>query len=254
MLWPVELDQRCVSGIELEAHQRDGVPFMDRYYFPAWVNKLLPLIGLGVVLGGGYAAGSLYYGGNPKTTDVGYAPTQPVPFSHALHAGKLKMDCRYCHTTVEKAAFAAIPPTKTCLNCHSGADKTGSTLTTAVHSTSLQLSEVRKSAETGRSVDWIKVHDLPDYAYFNHSAHVTRGVSCVSCHGRIDKMEVVTQVEPLSMGWCLSCHRNPEPHLRPVEFVTKLDWVPSEDPKVLGARLRKELNINPSTDCSTCHR
>jgi menaquinone reductase, multiheme cytochrome c subunit len=227
---------------------------MDRFYFPAWINKLIPLIGLGAVLGGGYAGGTLYYLGNPKTTDVGYAPVQPVPFSHATHAGKLKMDCRYCHTSVEKAAFAAIPPTKTCINCHSGEQKDGNTLLTAVHSQSPKLAPVRASWETGKSVPWVKVHDLPDYAYFNHSAHVTRGVSCVSCHGRIDKMEVVRQDQPLSMGWCLECHRNPEPHLRPVEFVTKLDWKPDEDPKVLGARLRKENNINPSTDCSTCHR
>jgi menaquinone reductase, multiheme cytochrome c subunit len=227
---------------------------MDRFYFPAWINKLVPLIGLGVALGGGYAGAMLYYVGNPRTTDVGYAPTQPIPFSHAIHAGKLKMDCRYCHTSVEKAAFAAIPPTKTCVNCHSGQAANGSTKYTAIHSTSPKLEPVRTSFSSGKSVPWVKVHDLPDYAYFNHSAHVTRGVSCVSCHGRIDKMEVVRQQEPLSMGWCLECHRAPEKHLRPPEFVTKLDWVAPEDPVVYGAKLRKEYNINPSTDCSTCHR
>ncbi len=98
------------------------------------------------------------------------------------------------------------------------------------------------------------MHDLPNYAYFDHSAHVTRGVGCVSCHGRVDTMEQVSQVERLSMGWCLECHRNPEPHLRPREFVTRMDWTPNESPEILGAKLRKQYNINPSTDCSTCHR
>jgi hypothetical protein len=103
-------------------------------------------------------------------------------------------------------------------------------------------------------MQWRRVHDLPDYVYFNHSAHVRRGVSCVSCHGRVDKMEKVTQVKPLSMGWCLECHRHPEPNLRPPELVTKLDWKPEGDPEEVGAKIRKELNLNPSTNCSTCHR
>jgi hypothetical protein len=103
-------------------------------------------------------------------------------------------------------------------------------------------------------IPWIKVHDLPDYVYFNHSAHVTRGVSCVECHGRVDRMEVVYQKETLSMGWCLDCHRDPDSHLRPAELVTQLDWKPAEDAAALGARLRAEHDINPSTDCSVCHR
>jgi hypothetical protein len=129
------------------------------------------------------------------------------------------------------------------MNCHK---------TIATDSEKLQL--VRQSYSSGESIPWARVHDLPDYAYFDHSAHVSRGVSCVSCHGRIDKMEKVTQVEPLRMGWCLECHRHPEPHLRPRELVTDLDWVPGDDPIQLGSRLREEHNINPSTDCSTCHR
>jgi len=103
-------------------------------------------------------------------------------------------------------------------------------------------------------IPWVRVHDLPDYVYFDHSAHVRRGVGCVSCHGRVDTMEVVRQVEPLSMGWCLDCHRNPEPHLRPPELVTSMDWVPPEKPEVYGRRLREQLGVRPSTDCWTCHR
>jgi len=174
---------------------------------------------------------------------VGYAPVQPVQYSHALHAGTLGLDCGYCHTTVEQAAFAALPPTQTCMNCH-----------LAILPNSPRLAPVRESYQTGLPLQWVKVHDLPQYAYFNHAAHLSTGVGCVSCHGRVDQEEVVAQVEPLSMGWCLDCHRRPEPYLRPKEFVTRLGWVPSEDPVQLGARLRKENNIKPPTDCSTCHR
>lgn len=194
-----------------------------------------------------FAVTIVTYGFSPAATDVGYMPTQPVPYSHAVHAGKLGMDCRYCHTTVETAAHAAVPPTQTCMGCH-----------TALRADSPRLEAVRQSFATGLPVNWVRVHDLADFVYFNHSAHVSRGVGCVSCHGRVDRMEVVYQKQPLSMAWCLECHRNPEPHLRPVEFVTKMDFDASADLGLtqaeLGAKLRRELNINPSVDCSTCHR
>ncbi|MEX1311004.1 MAG: cytochrome c3 family protein [Candidatus Sulfomarinibacteraceae bacterium] len=202
-----------------------------------------PGIALAAVGGLVYASVLVYLGFSPKATDVGYMPTQPVPYSHALHVGQLGMDCRYCHTGVEQTAHASVPPTQTCMNCHS-----------KVRANSEKLIPVRESYATGMPVEWIRIHDLPDYVYFNHSAHVRRGVGCVSCHGRIDTMEVVYQAEPLSMGWCLECHRNPEKHLRPVEFVTKLDWVPEEDQLELGTRLRELNNINPKETCNTCHR
>jgi len=173
---------------------------------------------------------------------VGYQPKQPLPYSHAVHAGKLGIDCRYCHTTVETAAAAALPPTQTCMNCHA-----------TILADSEKLLPVRESYATGMPVEWIRVHDLPDYVYFNHSAHVRRGVGCVSCHGRVDRMEEVYQAETLSMGWCLACHRAPEQHLRPVELVTAMSWQ-TEDPLKTGAELRQKYNIHPSTDCSTCHR
>lgn len=185
------------------------------------------------------------YGASPRALDVGYQPEQPVPYSHALHAGKMGIDCRYCHTTVETAAHAAIPPTQTCMGCHVN-----------ILATSEKIVPLKKSYETGLPVEWIKVHDLPDYAYFNHSAHIRRGVGCASCHGRIDKMEIVYQDQPLNMAWCLDCHRNPDPHLRPADLVTKMDWVPptGKEREDQLKEIKQAWNINPSTNCSTCHR
>jgi len=208
-----------------------------------WLDRARPLVGALLLVAPLYLLGSLYYFGSPQTTDVGYQPKQPLPFSHKLHAGELGIDCRYCHNTVESAAFASVPPTATCLNCHKN-----------IAAESEKMLLVNQSAETGRPIPWVRVHDLPDYAYFDHSAHVLRGVSCVSCHGRVDTMEEVRQVERLSMGWCLECHREPEPHLRPQQFITDLDWIPEEDRWAVGARIRSQNKINPSTDCSTCHR
>jgi hypothetical protein len=214
------------------------------FLFPKWVDELKPLLGaiglgLPVVL-----TFLVWYGGSPATTDVGYAPAQPVPYSHLLHAGQMGIDCRYCHTTVEVAAHAAIPPTQTCMNCH-----------TNIRGTSPKLLPVRESNATGMPVPWVRVHDLPDYVYFNHSAHVRRGVGCVECHDRVDKMDVVYQAKKLSMGWCLDCHRNPDAHLRPPELVTKMDWPPAGTDRLeVGRHVRAQYKLNPSEDCSTCHR
>jgi menaquinone reductase, multiheme cytochrome c subunit len=146
---------------------------------------------------------------------------------------------------VDKASHAAIPSTETCMNCHQ-----------RIHVQSPKLAPIRASAATGVAVEWTKVHDLPDYAYFDHSAHVNNGVGCASCHGRIDTMEVVYQHEPLSMGWCLDCHRAPENHLRPMDEVTNMAYLPptGEAQPALGKELRAQHDINPPTDCSTCHR
>jgi menaquinone reductase, multiheme cytochrome c subunit len=218
---------------------------MTPFVFPRWANKTRALAG--VLLGAAplYLTGLVWYGASPKTTDVGYEPKQPVPYSHALHAGQLGLDCRYCHNTVEQAAHAAIPATQTCMNCHQ-----------TVHTKSEKLAPVRASWETNDPVEWVKVHDLPDYVYFNHSAHVTRGVGCVTCHGRVDQMDEVYQQEPLSMSWCLDCHRNPEKNLRPPEEVTNMTWAPpdGQDAIEYGKMLREKNHLNPSTDCSTCHR
>jgi hypothetical protein len=221
---------------------------MGRYHFvfPRWSNLLLPgalLIGAVAPL---YAVMLVAYGFSPEATDVGYRPEQPVPFSHAIHAGQLGIDCRYCHNTVERSAHAAIPPTQTCMNCH-----------TQVHKDSPNVAPLLESFQTGVPVRWQRVHDLPDYAFFDHSAHVTRGVSCVSCHGRIDTMEIVEQKETLSMGWCLECHRNPDQHLRDPALVTQLWWEfdgTQEEEDAYRAYWKELHQINPSQDCSTCHR
>ncbi len=221
-----------------------------QFVFPPAANYLFPAA-LVLLLGAGtYLPVLVGLGASPQTTDVGYAPTQPVPFSHALHAGELGMDCRYCHTSVEKAGFAALPPTQTCMNCH-----------TAISVESEKLTLVRESHATGKALDWLKVHDLPDYAYFNHAAHVNQGIGCVTCHGRVDKMEVVYQAQPLSMAWCLDCHRAPEKNLRPRDQVTNMTWSAAADAgqpqNELGAELKKQYGIHDHvymTSCSTCHR
>ncbi|MEW6337975.1 MAG: cytochrome c3 family protein [Acidobacteriota bacterium] len=214
-----------------------------RLLFPKWTNWIRPALAAVFVITPAYLVLLVWLGASPQSTDVGYAPVQPVAYSHALHAGELGIDCRYCHTTVETAAHAAVPPTQTCMNCHA-----------KIRTESPKLIAVRESHATGMPVPWVRVHDLPDYVHFNHSAHVKRGVGCVECHGRVDKMEVVTQVEPLSMGWCLDCHRDPDARLRPPDAVTTMDWVAPEDPEAYGKQLRVARNINPPTDCGACHR
>lgn len=218
----------------------------------------------GIAGGGAYVAGMALFGSWPSVMNAGYAPKQPVPFSHKVHAGDLKMDCRYCHNTVEAAAHAAVPGTNVCANCHRGATSDASPITTAVHTESLKLLEVRKSIDTGEPIQWKRVHDLGDYVYFDHSVHLARGVSCVECHGRIDKMEVVEQKKPLSMSWCLECHRNPEPRMRPQDKITQLDWDWRPHYGSLEEYVKEireeygngdlETQIRASTSCSTCHR
>lgn len=227
---------------------------MQRFDFPPWINRFVPFFVIVTSVAVVYTVVMVAYGTAPSTTNVGYSPEQPVPFSHKLHVGTLKMDCRYCHSTVDKAAHAAVPATQTCVNCHSAANPDGSVANSAIHTNSEKLLPVRQSQASGDPIEWERVHDLPDFVYFDHSAHVNRGVSCVSCHGRVDRMEEVYQAEPLSMAWCLDCHRNPTPHLRPQEYITQLDWQPEGDAEELGARIQAELEINPSTNCSTCHR
>lgn len=211
--------------------------------FPRWTNRLRVLLGVSGGIAGVWVVSLFAYGASPRTLNVGYAPEQPIPFSHALHAGELGLDCRYCHTTVEETARAAIPPLATCMNCHQ-----------RLRVESEALAPLRKAVVDGAPLSWRRVHDLPDYVYFDHSAHVTRGIGCVSCHGRVDAMERVRQEQPLSMGWCLECHRDPTPHLRPAGLATAMDWRPDRGAAEVGAEIAREKRIRPSTDCSTCHR
>ena len=223
------------------------------FIFPKWANYALPVIVVTVLGAGLYLPTVVTFGFSPKTTDVGYQPIQPAPFSHAMHAGQLGMDCRYCHNTVENAPFAAVPATQTCMNCHTNIQKPN-----FEGRPSPGLTPVYESWTSGKPIPWVKVHDLPDYAYFNHAAHVSKGVGCVTCHGRVDQMERVFQSKPLSMSWCLDCHREPEKVLRPRSEVTNMAYSlpPAEQLKV-GNELKQQYGIrdvNYMTACSTCHR
>lgn len=187
--------------------------------------------------------GAFWYWGSPYYTDVGYQPEQPVPYSHKFHVGELGLDCRYCHTGVEISAVAGIPPTQTCMNCH-----------IMIKPTSDSLKVVKDSWDHNKPIKWVRVHKSPDYVYFDHSAHVNIGIGCKSCHGRIDRMNVVMQVEPLSMGWCLDCHRNPEEHLRPLSEITNMNWLPNDNHKDFAKQMMQDLSITPPIDCQGCHR
>jgi hypothetical protein len=169
--------------------------------------------------------------------------TQPIQFSHAHHVGGVGLDCRYCHTSVEQSSFANIPPTKTCMNCHS-----------QIFNTAPILEPVRASFRTGTSLEWIRVHDLPDFVYFNHSIHIKKGMGCETCHGRIDQMQGIQQVSSLQMEWCLDCHRAPEKYVRPRAAVFQMGYEPAGDQLEIGRRLVKEYQIQSLTSCSTCHR
>jgi len=212
--------------------------------FPRWTNNLALLLALSGGAFGVAAVAGVWYYGSPEYTDVGYEPVQPVPYSHALHIGELGLDCRYCHFSVDVSSVAVVPPSQVCMNCHQ-----------IVGRDSELLAPIRESVQTGQPVRWIRVHNLPDYAYFNHAAHIRAGVGCASCHGRIDTMEVVAQAEPLSMSWCLDCHRDPGGYLRPPEAVTDMEWMPGAEHAAFAARVIEEKALDPpTTDCSGCHR
>ncbi len=218
------------------------------FVFPRWTNRIRAVLAVAAAGAALYAVVIVTFGFSPQATDVGYEPDQPVPYSHAVHVGKLGIDCRYCHVAVEDTPRATIPSTEICMNCHSGKG-------VAIEQQRLwRIAPIRESAATGKPIPWVRVHDLPDYVYFDHSAHVRRGVGCVTCHGRVDQMEKVRQVQPLSMQWCLGCHRDPDPYLRPLDRITDMEWTAPGSPRELGRRLREQYGINPSTDCSTCHR
>jgi hypothetical protein len=176
-------------------------------------------------------------------TQAGVAREQPVQFSHRHHVGELGIDCRYCHTSVETAASAGIPPTQTCMNCHS-----------QIWTQAQALEPVRASFRTGRSIEWVRVHDLPDFAYFNHSIHVQKGIGCASCHGRIDQMNLTWQESSLQMEWCLDCHRHPERNVRPREAVFDMQYERPANQLDIGRELVKTYQIESRTDCDACHR
>ncbi|HEX3098350.1 MAG TPA: cytochrome c3 family protein [Usitatibacter sp.] len=202
------------------------------------VLKLVLLGGLGLLAAGSVAAYRYLQG--PET--LAEAPRQPIPFSHKHHAGDDGIDCRYCHDGVEVAAFAGIPSTQVCMTCHS-----------QLFTDAPMLQPLRASAASGKPLRWTRVHDLPDFVYFDHGIHVRKGVGCVECHGRVDRMPLVRRVAPLEMQWCLECHRDPQPHLRPTRF--EFDMRPTAEIRAIAGAPKATLaSTRRLTDCSTCHR
>ena len=181
----------------------------------------------------------------PMVTGKEIVVTQPVPFSHEHHVAQLGLDCRYCHTGVEKAWFAGLPPTETCMTCHS-----------QIWTNAAMLAPVRKSFASNDPIRWQRVHRLPDYAYFDHSIHVAKGVGCTTCHGDVGTMPLMVQHAPLTMAWCLDCHRNPAKNLRPKSEIFSIDWQPPADQEERGHRLLADygIKVDHLTDCSVCHR
>ena len=218
--------------------------------FPKWTNKLPLYLIVGLLTVGSAVIAGVWYYFTPKYTRVGYQPIQPVAFSHAVHVEQLGMDCRYCHSAVEKSWYSNIPSASTCMNCHN-----------QVLKDSPKLELVKDSAATGRPIPWVQVHKVPDYVYFNHSVHVNRGVSCVECHGQINTMEEVYHAKPLSMAFCLDCHRDPASRLRPPDKITDLNWKWNEDPRkatelqqLNGRKFVHDWKVESLQSCSACHR
>lgn len=213
-------------------------------YFPSWANTLLRLALLAALLFVGFTVwmGAMMVR-SPYETRQNVPREQPVPFSHEHHAGGLGLDCRYCHQSVEKSQFAGIPATKVCMNCHA-----------EMWAVAPALEPVRESYRSGKSIQWTRVYDLPQFVYFDHSVHVHQGIGCSSCHGRVDQMPLTLQAVPLTMEWCLDCHRHPEDNVRPRDKVFDMAYQPPKNQAVLGARLVKEYGIRSLTNCSTCHR
>ncbi len=213
--------------------------------FPKWTNRLPAMVIVGgLLISGALVAGAWYYL-TPKYSRVGYKPIQPVSFSHATHAGQLGLDCRYCHNAVEKSWYSNIPASSTCMNCHNQVLKDDP-----------RLAVVRESAQTGKPIPWVQIHRVPDFVFFNHSVHVNRGISCVECHGRIDQMDEVYHAQPLSMAFCLDCHRHPESKLRPLDKITDLAWKPesAQKQREFGLKAMEQWKVESLQTCSACHR
>jgi hypothetical protein len=207
-------------------------------------NTLAKLsLALGLLAAGGAISLLIIFGKSSYVTRANEFVEQPLQFSHAHHVGDDGIDCRYCHTSVETSSFAGIPPTQTCMNCHS-----------QLWSSSPILEPVRASLREDRSLHWTRVHDLPDFVYFNHSIHVKKGVGCETCHGRVDQMPLMYQENSLQMEWCIDCHRAPEQFVRPRSEVFTMGYRPPVAQAVLGPELVREYAIQSLTTCSTCHR
>ena len=212
--------------------------------FPRSANTLSKVSIFGILfLVGGLVLLAIVLARSSYTTRQQIFVEQPIQFSHMHHVTDDGIDCRYCHTSVETSSFAGIPPTKTCMNCHS-----------VLFADQPFLEPVRASFRDNKPLHWVRVHDLPDFVYFNHSIHIKKGVGCETCHGRVDQMPLTYQQNSLLMEWCINCHKDPAPNLRPRSEITTMGYKPAMDQSVLGPQLMKEYNVNPPTNCSTCHR
>ncbi len=208
-------------------------------------SNTIARVSLLLVVGGavGTLGGLMVWARMPAGTGQEDPPVQPVQFDHRHHVIDDGIDCRYCHTSVERAASAGVPSTALCMNCHS-----------QIWPNSGRLAPVRESYFTGQPIPWIRVHRLPDFVYFNHGIHISKGVGCETCHGRVDEMAAMEQFAPLTMGWCLQCHRDPGPNLRPVSEITTMGWKPNGDPQALAKELMKTNDVHTRVSCTTCHR
>ena len=215
-----------------------------RQLFPRGSNAVsrASIVVVLLLLGGVAATGALL-SNSGYSTGQGVFLNQPVPFSHDHHTAGLGIDCRYCHTGVEVAATAGIPPIATCMNCHR-----------QIWTNAELLEPIRAAYREGVAVEWERVHDLPDFVYFDHSVHVTKGIGCETCHGRVDRMPLVYQASSLTMAWCLDCHRDPARFVRPKEEVFTFGWEPPVPQRVLGPQLVEQYGIQTRTSCSACHR
>jgi len=212
--------------------------------FPKWTNKLPLQIILGAALVGTVGTLGVTYYFTPKYTRVGYEPIQPVAFPHSVHADQLGIDCRYCHNGVEKSWYSNIPGPAVCMNCHN-----------QVLATDNRLAPIRQAATNNTVIPWVQIHKMPDFVYFNHSVHVTRGISCVDCHGQVNKMDEVRHEKPLSMSFCLDCHRDVKAKQGPPNLVYDLNWTPPANfAKEQGTKFVHDWKVNASQNCSACHR
>jgi hypothetical protein len=220
---------------------------MAQIFHPSFNTLSKASVVVAVLLLGAIGYGMLEASRTSLVTDLEVPKEQPVPFSHDHHVGGLGIDCRYCHTTVEEAASAGMPSSKTCMSCHS-----------QIWTNAEMLEPVRASYRDDESIEWVRVHDLPEFVYFNHSIHIKKGVGCESCHGRVDKMPLMWKANNLNMEWCLACHREPEKFLRPRSKVYEMGWDPvrelGKSQEELGAELKAEYAIYDVTNCSVCHR
>ncbi len=216
--------------------------------FPRWSNNAVRVVlAVAVLLPTAGLTLGMRWVRSPLRTEQNQPVVQPVQFDHRHHVEDVGIDCRYCHQTVEKAASAGMPPASVCMNCHS-----------QVWNKSDKLEPVRSAYFSDTPIPWNRVHRLPDFVYFNHSIHLAKGVGCEVCHGRVDQMPEIAQAQPLTMEFCLDCHRDPDPHLRPKDQLTTMNWqapqAPNEDPQLYGAKLAADYHVHARTSCTTCHR